>query len=381
MKLAINALSSIVGGGQVYLSNVLHYIGKFPEIKIYVFAPPQFTNLYKSSEVQVIPCAVPSKSLLHRLLWERWKLPQLLEELEIDMLFCPGGIISTKPPTNCLTATTFQNMLIFDREGQRRYKFSYQRFRLELLKWISAKSFKNADLLIFISEYAKKIIDEAIPDRRGSSTVIPHGLDDTFRTACKDDVNRLAILPDTEYLLYVSVLDVFKAQVEVIRAYHSLCQKRITKEKLLLVGPEYPPYGRLVRREIERRGLQDKVILIGKIPYSDMPSLYHHAKAHIYASSCENCPNIVLESLGSGRPLFLSKRPPMPEFVGDAAVYYDPYDPCELTDLLLRYLDDEVLIMEMGKRAFEISRNYSWETTAIKTFEALKNVYNSSRLN
>ena len=66
--------------------------------------------------------------------------------------------------------------------------------------------------------------------------------DEKFRTAQSDNVVRLNLLPDGEYLLYVSVIDVFKAQIEVVRAYHILCRERPTKEKLLLVGPKYSKY-------------------------------------------------------------------------------------------------------------------------------------------
>ena len=144
---------------------------------------------------------------------------------------------------------------------------------------------------------------------------------------------------------------------------------------LMLVGPtNYPEYEKLLKNEIKQLGLEDKVIIAGNIPYVDMPSVYHHAKAHIFASACENCPNIVIESLGSGRPLFLSSRAPMPELGGDSAVYFDPYRPGELADLLLRYLDDERWMKQMGERAFQQSFLYNWEKTAKKTFLAFKDL-------
>jgi len=377
--IAINALSALQGGGQSYISNLLRYASEFSNIKIYIFAPPQFAHLYALPKVEVIPSIIPSKGILHRIIWERLRLPELLKKLKIHLIFCPGGVINFSPPSNCMTAVTFQNMLIFDGLERQRYPLGYRRLRLALLERISRKSFKQADLVIFLSEYAKKVVDEKVPDRKGLSVVIPHGLDDRFRTAGRDYIPRLKSLPEGDYLLYVSVIDVFKAQIEIVRAYHILCQKQHPKEKLLLVGSEYPPYGKLVRKEIRRLGLQDKVIITGQISYTDMPSVYHHAKAHIFASSCENCPNIVLESLASGRPLFLSNRAPMPEFAGDAAIYFNPYNPEELSNILARYLDNESWIMEMGKKAFERSLLYSWEKTARETFRAFENLYKTEK--
>lgn len=372
MRLAINLLSVLQGGGQIYISKILRYAKDFPDIKIYAFAPPQFADLFSYPEIEIIPCSVPSKSTLHRIFWERWRLPKLLKELKIDLVFCPGGTINFSPPKGCLTAVTFQNMLIFNAVEMRKYPlFSYMRVRLELLKRISINSFKKANLVIFISNYAKKVIDEIVPIRKGVSIVISHGLDDVFRTFGRDDIPRSIFLPDGDYFLYASLLHDYKAHVEVVHAYHILCQKRSTDEKLLFVGPEYPPYGRLVRKKIEQLGLKDKVIIVGKIPYADMPSLYHYAKANIFASTCENCPNIVLESLGSGRPLFLSNRPPMSEFAKDSAIYFDPYNPNMLAQLISEVIDDNDRINKLGHAAYLNSLNYSWEDVANKTFQMI----------
>jgi len=368
-RIAINTLSARQGGGQVYISHILRYAKEFPAIKVYVFTPPQFCSFYAYPGVEVVPCDTPSKSILHRMLWEKLTFPGILKRLRIDLLFCPGGIINTVPPVDCSIAVTFQNMLIFDYENRQKYRPGYVRLKLALLERISKKSFEEADLLIFISEFAKEIVCKNIPNRGGDSVVISHGLDDRFRTLYRKDIPRLNLLPNEDYLLYVSLITVYKAHIEVVRAYHSLCHKRPTKEKLLLVGPEYRPYGKLVRKEIKRLGLQDKVIITGEIPYSDMPSVYHYAKAHIFASSCENCPNIVLESLGSGRPLFLSNRPPMAEFADSSAIYFNPYDSEELARLMFEVIDDTTRLNELGNAAYANSLKYSWEATAQKIFQ------------
>lgn len=381
MNLAINAVSALWGGGQIYLQSLLKYAGEFPDTKTYVFAPPQFTHLYAFPNVEVISCKMASKSIFHRTLWERFILSKLLERLKIDIIFCIGGIINFSPPPDCQTVVTFQNMLIFDSDNRKRYPIGYQRLRLALLERISRKSFKQADLTIFLSKHGKEVIDKKVPNRKGLSVIIHHGLDDNFRTADRDDIPRYNLLPNGDYLLYVSIFEMYKAHIEVVQAYHILCKKRHTKEKLLLVGPENSPYGRLVHEKIRHMGLQNKVIITGQISYADMPYVYHHAKAHIFASTCETCPNIVLESLGSGRPLFLSNRPPMPELAGDAAIYFNPYSPEELSELLAQYLDNQSWMEEMGKKAFERSLLYRWEKTARKTINTLEELYKNKDMN
>ena len=61
----------------------------------------------------------------------------------------------------------------------------------------------------------------------------------------------------------------------------------------------------------------------------------------------------------------------MAELVGDAADYFDPYNPESLAVLLLKYLGDEKLISEMGSRALQRSGRFSWQESARKTWEVL----------
>ena len=375
MKLLVNALSALQGGGQVYISSILPFVKKYPDIETYVVCDPQFAHLYDNPSVEVLTYRNVSKKIMNRLMWEKFELPRIQKKLKIDLVFYPGGIISFEPSEFCKTAVTFQNMLIFDEKNRKKYPFGTQRLRLFLLEQISKRSFANTDLVIFISDFAKNVIDNLIPQRKGKSVVIHHGLNESFRTAGKNQIPRCPLLPEGEYLLYVSVINTFKAQIEVLYSYHNLTQKRKTKEKLLFVGPKYYRYEKMLRGEIRRLHLEDKAIIIGEIPAGLMPSVFHYAKAHIFASTCENCPNIVIESLGSGRPLFLSKILPMPEIAGSSAVYFDPYRPQELACLLNEYLDNEELMNEMGRRAFERSFNFDWSKTAHQTFEAFENLF------
>jgi glycosyltransferase involved in cell wall biosynthesis len=376
MNLAINALSARQGGGQIYLSNILRYAYKYPDIRFYVLTTREFAHLFNFDCVNTIMCNISSNNILSRMFWEKIALAKLLEEFKIDLVFCPGGTINFTPPKGCRTAVTFQNMLILDKEGRRKYPIGYTRFRLAMLEKLTKKSFQKADQVIFLSEYAKKVTDEILPDRKGQSVIIPHGLDESFRTANKTDIPRCSQLPEGEYLLYVSVIHNFKSQIEVVRAYNILCNRRKTEEKLLFVGPVYKRYEKLLRREINKFSLQDKVKIIGPIPYSDMPSVYHYAKAHIFASTCENCPNVVIESLGSGRPMFLSNIRPMPETAGSAAIYFNPYNPEQLAGLLLKYIDDEKFMTQVAQKAFQKSLCYDWSITADQTFDAFRNLFN-----
>lgn len=366
----VEGLSARLGGGQTYMRNLFEYYPGYSDLRVVGIVPAPDREFFDCHpDIELLAPELASRNIANRLLWNKLRLPALLGQLDASVLFCPGGFLATRPAPPCRTAVTFQNMLPFSPEERGRYPLGFSRGRLKLLGSVQAASFRDADLVVFISEFARAVIELVVPERRGASVVIPHGLSDHFRTKHpRPDHPRL---PE-EYVAYVSILTVYKAQLEVLRAWRELRARRPTREKLVLIGPEYPPYGHRVRALVRELGLEQDVVLLGNVPYEQLPAYYQHAKVNVFASSCENCPNVLLEKLAAGRPVVCSDFPPMPEFGGDAVVYFDPYNPSQLADTLVGLLDDEVAQDEWGRRAAERALTYQWPTAARRTWDALR---------
>lgn len=365
----IEALSALQGGGQTYLKNLFNFYPDYPDARVIALVPARFRDeLAVNPRIEFEAPNFASRGLIHRAIWNQSALPFFLQHTSANVLYCPGGLLATRSVGRCRTAVAFRNMLPFSPRDQARYPLGYMRARLLLLKYMQSASFRNADLTIFISHYAKSVIDLVAGKRRGRSVVIPHGLSDHFRSAQPRPAD--ARLP-SEYVLYVSILNVYKAQIEVIKAWALVRERRHTTEKLLLIGPEYGPYGSRVRRIITELGLTDEVLILGNVPYAQLPGYYQHAKINLFASSCENCPNILLEALAGGRPVLCSDHQPMPEFGEDGVQYFDPYNPTQLADLLERNLDDAEALEEWSRRAANRSEFFQWSSAARQTWDEL----------
>lgn len=372
MRILINALSARQGGGQTYLINLLQHQPTGNCIEIFLLAPPSLKLPERMLGVTWVPTAFPVENPFLRALWEKFWLPVLLRRLKIDVFFCPGGTVGTTAPAGCKTVTMSRNMLPFDVRQRNKYPFGYDRFRNWALSKTLLRSMLKADLVIFISKYAEAVIKDLAHGALKKTAVIYHGVNPCFRIEPGKELPRPSWVPPGGYLLYVSTLDVYKAQIEAIQAYAILKMKRQTREKLLLVGFENAWYGKKVRAEIARLRLEQEVIIVGSIPYDQLPAVYQHAALNIYASETENCPNILLEALAAGRPVVSSNRPPMPEFGGDAAVYFDPSAPHELADAILSVIDDPGRQAHLSSMAYEQSRLYGWQSSARLTWDAIE---------
>ena len=336
MKLiVINALSALRGGGQTYLIN---FIENLPhnQAKLVIItnsANHDVFRKYNSPTIKVIEIKAASKNIILRCIWEIFYLPLFLKKNGADVYYAPGGIMLTKMPKGVTSATALRNMLPFDKKGRKRFSFfSYERFKFWLLRFVFLASYKISDKVLFISNHSREVIRQIDPNIMKKSCVIPHGLNSKFK---KNSFSTNFSLPSeinkNEFYLYVSILDVYKAQKEVVLAWKILDEKNFIYP-LVLAGPKYNEYGDDVLRLIEDLGLTNKVIYLGNVEYEYLPDLYKSARGLIFASSCECCPNILLEKLSSGKPVFSSNIAPMPEFGEDAALYFNPYEPTSLVD-------------------------------------------------
>ena len=372
MKVLINSYSAKRGGGQTYLRNLLESPPKDDlNLEIEVLAPP---SLYFKETENVRRLDLPYEKWLinpiSRALWERFILPKLLKTKGYDLLFCPGGLIGCQVPPTCKGVTMFRNMLPFDKKMRSKYPYGLFRLKLLILEKIFSSSYEKAHHVIFISNFAKNYLKNVKRLKIESSSTIHHGINSSFR---KKQVNlrELDMIPEEGYFLYVSTIDVYKSQIEVIEAYSILKKKINIQEKLLLVGHEYTPYANKVRKLINELKLENDVILTGPIKHEYLPTLYAKTKLNIFASQCENCPNILLESMASGAPTIVSNSEPNPEFIKDLEIYFDPTSPADIAQKMEEVFSDNLYRNNISKKLLELSESYSWENTASKTWETI----------
>lgn len=367
MKIAINALSARVGGGQTYLVNLLAHLPADGSVDIIIFSDDTLLLPSHPYIKRIVP-RWPTVNPLMRAVWEKVALPRLLLSEEVKVLFCPGGVVATRAPDGCKVVTMFRNMIPFDDKVRRAIPSGLQKLRNIVLKRVMLKSMRNADLTIFISSYARSVIEKFISPR--NAVTIPHGIGDLFKTA-QIDLPKPQIAPDGKYLLYVSRFDVYKHHIEVISAFASLSPAVRSGLTLVLAGETNQAAFPSVIELIKELKVESSVVILGGVPYGELPALYRNAEVNIFMSSCENCPNILLEAMAAGRPVICSNTMPMPEFGGDAVTYCPPTEPLAIASGLERLLEAPGLMVDLGAKAASHSRQYSWRHTAERTWKEI----------
>lgn len=317
------------------------------------------------------------ESLVKRAYWQH-AITSRLREKRCGLLFVPGGtFLGTFRPF----VTMSRNMLPFEYPEMRRYGFSSMFVKLLLLRRAQAASFRKADGLIFLSGYAKATVERALCGSLRSSVTIPHGVDGRFQSVSRPHRPISSCSPEDPFrILYVSNVAPYKHQWQVVEAVVAL--KRSGHSVALdLIGSAHPASLRRLRKVLEENDSEGSFIrYLGAVPYAEMPGHYLGADAFVYASSCENLPNILLEAMASGLPIACSNRGPMPEVLGDAGIYFDPERAEDITRALRTLIEDTGLRDRYAKSARERARLYTWERCARETFDFLVAVARGSSL-
>jgi glycosyltransferase involved in cell wall biosynthesis len=370
MNIFINALSARMGGGQTYIINLIKKKKYHKKHKIFILTQKSFKLQNLPKNVTQITRNLRNPFL--RKLWEESVQRILLKKLNINILFCPGGMLPYKISSNIKQVVTFQNMLPFDKEQKRKYSFYSYRFLRDILLYYALKrSMIKANLVIFLSEYAKDFVMKDIKKLHGNSVIIPHGVDSMFSTKSVNKPIKLS-LQNSPYFTYVSYIDHYKAHLEVIIGFSIYC-KNGGQGHLYFFGNEYKPYADMLRKKIIELELEDRIYIYGVVEHKNLPSIYQNAEVNIFASYTENCPNILLELLSSGRPSLVSNKGPMPEIAEESVMYFDPSNPIEFSENLFQLVSDENLQHRLIYSAEEVIKNYTWELAAKRTWDSIYN--------
>ena len=253
-----------------------------------------------------------------------------------------------------------------------RYGWSLLTLKLLLLRLIQSRTFRKTDGVIFLTGYARDAVVSVTGKLSGQTCIVPHGLNPRFKTVPKLQ-RAIAEYNDCHpyRVLYVSIIDQYKHQWHVVEAVAAL-RKLGFPIALDLVGPAYPPALTRLNQSIDRLDFERRWVQYhGNIPYHELHSRYAEADLGLFASSCENMPNILLETMASGLPIACSNRGPMPEVLGQAGVFFNPEQPKDVARALRELIDSPQGRTELARASYERVQEYSWQRCSNETFRFL----------
>jgi glycosyltransferase involved in cell wall biosynthesis len=147
------------------------------------------------------------------------------------------------------------------------------------------------------------------------------------------------------------------------------CSLQVGQE---LIGAAYHPVLKRLLKVVQKLDPEAKFIhYCGPISYLELPKIYHRAAGFVFASSCENMPNILLEAMSSRLPIAWSERGPMPKVLGEGGIYFDPERVESIVSALCNLVQDVTLCEHWARLAYTNAQNNSWDYCAWETLKFL----------
>ncbi len=375
--LVIDASNLRDGGGVSHLRNLLDaadFESSSFERAILYGVSSTLAKLDERKWLVKVPVDFIDSTPVHRAYWQFVKLPALLRQMNAGVLFSPGGMIPPGCPCPCVTMS--RNMLPFDSAERARFGFSWMRLKMRILRALQSWSFGHATGVIYLTEHARRTVGGQLRHRAPFSTVIPHGIEDRFRRAPREQ-RPLSTYSEAKpfRLLYVSILSPYKHQWHVAAAVETLRREGLPIA-IDFVGPrEEPGYGKL-RPFLKADG--SYITHRDGVSYREIEAVYHHADAFVYASTCENLPNILLEAMAAGLPIASSNREPMTSILGDCGVYFDAENPVSIAAALTSLVTDASMRQALAAGAYKKALDMRWERCAKETLAFIAQTVQSS---
>ena len=302
--------------------------------------------------------------------FEQWTLSFEIPRLSLDLLHSPDFI----PPfrRNCKSVITIHDLAFLlyphflTKESARYYGQIDQAWRkTDHIIAVSESTKRDSIRMLGVPEHKITVIHEAanpIYCQLSQPDEVWHHVKERYKF-------------EQEFILFVSTIEPRKNLPGLLQAYRRLREEYKRPELLVLAGANGWLWEE-VYETVNKLGLDDYVIFLGRVPSEDLLYLYNAARLLVHPSFYEGFGLTPLEAMTCGTPVIVSNTSAIPEVVGDAAMMVDPHDIDGLTVALWRVIVEKELREDLICKGLKRAKIFSWEKAARQTLEVYHKVGN-----
>jgi glycosyltransferase involved in cell wall biosynthesis len=366
MQVAVVNLTSggMSGGYRKYLSRIVPLLQENPHVsRLDVFVPPQ--TLESLDVRQEYLQAWPETDFLRRNIW----LKRRLQNLSPDVIFVPTSVwLDYKLPTVIMVRNMEPLVVPFNGNSLSESIKNLAR------AFFAKRACQHADRIIAVSQYVQDFLTErwGIPEQKIS--LVYHGIDDppSDSQCVRPELFKERKLDS--FLFTAGSIRPARGLQDIIRALAILSRENLRLRLVVAGAPSSSSHShfRAIKQLAERLGVAGQVIWAGRLSSFEMAWCYRHCEWFVVTSRAEACPNIVLEAMSHGCEIVSSCQPPMPEFLRDAALYYEPENADSLARSLQTALFSSDHERERRRKAAKVrAADFDWNRTVSETTKQL----------
>ncbi|MBH2809721.1 glycosyltransferase family 4 protein [Serratia liquefaciens] len=280
--------------------------------------------------------------------WEQIELPIFLKKIGSPLLINLG---STGP-------IFYQNKIITHHDiNYLRYPQSYSKSFILFYKSFIPMMIKTSKHLLTVSEFSKKEITDTYHFSTEKTSVIYNATGNHFSPKEKTDSDI--------YFLAVASKNYHKNHHGMIDAFCDFQRNNTINKKVTLkiIGYSLNPFS---NEGSEMGNNMEGIEYLGRVSDKELIKLYQNAYAFIFPSFYEGFGIPPLEAQACGCPVLASNQASIPEILGNSALYFNPFDKSEMTQVMINIIENEELRNRLIKEGSENVNRFSWEESAKK---------------
>ena len=275
----------------------------------------------------IVPNSRPS-----RLLYEAWLAGRSATARSVDVWHSPHYTMPHRSSTP--TVVTIHDLTFFTNPEW------HERSKVPFFRRAISYAATHADVLVTISEYTARQLDEQIP-KHAPVVVATLGVDlERFTTDSSGDQELLRVhelSAERPYLFFLGTFEPRKGIDVLLDAFEDVARHDPDVE-LWLAGQ--PGWGvKEIEARIAGHGASSRIRRLGFVDESVLPALLRQSRAVIYPSRGEGFGLPVVEALACGASVVTSSQTVMSEIAGDAALLAPAGDAARLAEEIMTALN------------------------------------------
>jgi glycosyltransferase involved in cell wall biosynthesis len=291
------------------------------------------------------------KGILKGNLWEQFELP-----------FYTGSNLLI---SMCTVSTLFKrNQVVFVHDAS--FAVNPQFFSFLFRTWYNfaiSMLGKITRQIITVSNFSKSELNHHVGISTEKIAIIYNAADHILTYGDPDDQFKQKINALKPYCLAVSSLSANKNFSGLSEAVQQI---DFEKYHMLIAGG--------VASTLQQATPDPSVTYLGYVTNAELKYLYTNASLFLFPSFYEGFGIPPLEAMLCGCPAAVSNTSSLPEILGDAVAYFNPYEPDSIAHKINTLLNNPTLLAVLKHKGYDKATQYNWKKSALQLFNIIRSI-------
>jgi glycosyltransferase involved in cell wall biosynthesis len=378
MKIALLCHNMHLAGGYVIGINFIKCLKKVASNhQFLLFAPVDrgYENIELPAGSKVV-LVDQRQNLLIRWIFHKFRILEIIKEFDTDIVFGMGNLAMVRPGCKQAMALTDAHHVYSAKHYIR------DRLSARVRKWFVKREIKQAlpyvDIVFCQTSVTKERFADVFSYPQERIRIMPSAISKDLVQIEEKQVKSPDIFKDGQYfnMFYLTKYYTHKNMEILIKIFRAFPEKLKDVRCIITALPSQGRNARIFFDNIKKYKLEKQIVSIGYVDQKELAGYFINSDAIFFPTLLESFSSTYLEAMHFKTPILTSNLDFARYICGEAAIYFDPWNPEDVVEKILLLKNNNKLKEELvNKGKDRICRFFmSWDkivTDVIKELETL----------